>query len=485
MRAILSIILFSCVFTLNAQKNVFLDRAFWNEKTSINDVKEAVKEGNSPTEFNKYNFDATVYAILQNAPTKTIAYLLSLEGNEVSKITHDGRNYLMWAAYKHNYPVVKLLLEKGSDINIYDDKGQNTQTFAAMGGNLNIDIYTLLEENGLPIKTPSRKGETAMHLLSQHIEDIEQLNFFLEHGLSLKQTDKAGNNLFHFASAQGNIKVLNQLIEKDFDPKAKNKNGENALFFAARGKRSHVNEFQLFRFLHTQGLKLDLINNSGSTVLHYLARSQKDETVFKYFMEFGADVNKVNVEGNTALMIAMARNNTPAIEILFEVTEKKNIINKDGYSILTYALRTKNEKIISKLMEQNVNYHLEDKKGNNFNTHLVDTYKKEDKVFFEKYMKLFISKDVEIQAQTLQIATSKENEYLINFLTEKGADINAKNKEGLTALQLAAMKGENTEFIKFLIAKGADKDVQTEFGETVYELAKNNELLEGRLKFLK
>ncbi|MGB1243013.1 MAG: hypothetical protein ACPG49_10860, partial [Chitinophagales bacterium] len=37
---------------------------------------------------------------------------------------------------------------------------------------------------------------------------MEQLNFFLEHGLSLKQTDKAGNNLFHFASAQGNIKVL-------------------------------------------------------------------------------------------------------------------------------------------------------------------------------------------------------------------------------------------------------------------------------------
>ena len=103
MRTIISTLLLLGILNVNAQKNVFLDGSFWNETTTVRQVEKAIKEGNDPTQFNAFNFDATAYAILNDVPLATIQFLLSIEGNEVSKITHDARNYLMWAGSKGNY----------------------------------------------------------------------------------------------------------------------------------------------------------------------------------------------------------------------------------------------------------------------------------------------------------------------------------------------------------------------------------------------
>ena len=118
-------------------------------------------------------------------------------------------------------------------------------------------------------------------------------------------------------------------------------------------------------------------------------------------------------------------------------------------------------------------------------THLITTYAEKDTPFFEQYYTILKTNGVADQNKTLHIATAKENEYLVNVLLKSKLDINAKNEEGITALQLAAMKGNNTIFLKFLISKGADKGIKTDFEESVYDLAKSNELLVGDLEFLK
>ena len=94
-------ILFSFYFSY-AQKeneNIFLDRDFWKTSPKVTKIKEMINKGANPVELNRYAFDAVCYAILENAPLESIIYLLSLNGNEVNKFTHDGRHYFMWAAY--------------------------------------------------------------------------------------------------------------------------------------------------------------------------------------------------------------------------------------------------------------------------------------------------------------------------------------------------------------------------------------------------
>ncbi|PWH86721.1 ankyrin repeat domain-containing protein [Brumimicrobium oceani] len=485
MKTILTLILVLGTWTVFAQKNVFLSNDFWSKTTSIEEVKEQIDKGNSPTEFSKFNFDATAYAILNNSPLETIQFLLAIEGNEVTKITHDARNYLMWAAYRGNFELTKYLMEAGSDIHIIDDKGNNLQTFTAMGGVADHRIYDLFKAYDLELNAPNREGAIIIHYVAQHVNDIKELDYFLKNGMSLKAKDKNNSTVFHYASSQGKIELLEQLIAKGLNPSAINDNNENALFFAARGKRGFRNELPIFEYLVSKGCEPTLTNNSGSNLLHYLASGNKNKDVFAYFIDQQVDVQKVNKEGNTPLMIAAARNNEVSLLVLYEMTEDKFLVNENGYNVLTYALRRKNTGLAERVLKQGIDFKLRDKTGDNLITHLVATYNEKEKEFFIHYFKMLKEKGVEVQESTIHSATAVENEFLVNTLLDAGLDINAKNEEGITALQLAAMKGDHTKFLKFLISKGADKNVKTDFDETVYDLAKSNELLEGDLQFLK
>ena len=91
--------------------NVLLDREFWRSSPSVEMVKTKIAEGNDPTAMTGSAFDATTYAILDKAPLASIQYLLDIEGNEVTKSTHDGRNYLIWAAYSGNVELTKDLIK--------------------------------------------------------------------------------------------------------------------------------------------------------------------------------------------------------------------------------------------------------------------------------------------------------------------------------------------------------------------------------------
>src|SRR5690554_7620255 len=97
--------------------------------------------------------------MIRPPPRSTLfPYTTLFRSNEVTKITHDARNYLMWAAHRGNYELTKVLMEKGSDIHIVDDKGNNLQTFTAMGGVTDQRIYELFKAYGLKLNAPNQIG---------------------------------------------------------------------------------------------------------------------------------------------------------------------------------------------------------------------------------------------------------------------------------------------------------------------------------------
>ena len=66
---------------------------------------------------------------------------------------------------------------------------------------------------------------------------------------------------------------------------------------------------------------------------------------------------------------------------------------------------------------------------------------------------------------------------LINLLSNYNDNINHVNRDGLTALHIAVMKGKNTEIITALIDQGASVSIKTVFGESTLDLAVENEQL--------
>ncbi|MEM9528227.1 MAG: ankyrin repeat domain-containing protein [Bacteroidota bacterium] len=482
------------VVAQTAAENIFLSRDFWKESPDVATVKQKIAEGNDPVQLNPYAFDAICYAILEDTPLTTIEYLLSLPGNEVDKVTHDGRNYLLWAGYKGNIPLMKLLIDKGSDTKLIDDHGYNLMAFTAVGGQEDPEVYDLILANGGKIDDGNRAGATALMLLAPKTKDEKAIKYFLGKGLDLKATDVKGNNLFAYAARVGNRYLMDYLIERGVDYKQTNAEGGNAMLWAANGYRRTINGLPLFRYLDSLGLAADVVTATGDTPLHGLAYQQKDLAIFKFFLDMGVDPNQVNEAGNTALLNAARANNMEAIKILQPLTEDINHKNTDGFSALTHATRRLALESVEVLVAAGADVHFVDAENRNMVTHLFDVYRPRDE---EKFVALldFATKH-QVAAPTtfgkgdnlLHLAVTKGYLPLIEKAIEFNSNINQKNADGLTPLHLAAMKAQDEQILKMLIKRGADPKILTDFEESAFDLATENELLDPEavdLNFLK
>lgn len=469
--------------------NPFLDRDFWETKPSIEKIEATQKEGHSLTEANGGGFDATTFAIFSGNSLETIAFLLS-QGNDVNKRTHDSRTYVFWAASRGNLEAVKYLVEKGSKLDLVDSHGYGPLSFTAAAGQENTEIYDFLIASGANVtKEKDHHGKNALLVAASRAKDLKLVDYFISKGLAINSTDEHGNGIFSYAAQGGNTDVLKQLVDRGVSTKKNETTGENAIFFASKGRASSL---ALFEYLEGLGINANVTTTEGVTPLHNLAGSVKDQDILDYFVTKGVNPNAVNNEGETALLKASERNKLPIVTYFTKKTDNINHADKDGKTPLTAALQGNSAAIVSYLLANGASIEALDAKGNNVAAYLFNGRGK-PRDFDAKVAALtnkgFDFKKLQGDDRSIwHLAVSKNNLGLLKKVSAFGADINAKDKDGNTPLHNAAMKTENAAILKFLIANGADVKSTTEFGETALDLANENELLaknKVNLQFLK
>ncbi|MGJ8591669.1 MAG: ankyrin repeat domain-containing protein [Aquaticitalea sp.] len=471
-------IIFVCGNQISAQENVFLNREFWDKKPTIETIDLKIKEGNDIAQANSNNFDGVVYAILQNAPNKTIAYAISKKGNDANKLTHDGRTYIFWAAYKGNLEIMQLLLDNGAKTDITDDKGSTIMNFAAGSGQKNTKVYDLLIKKGANLQkdlTPS--GANALLLAAPHDTDFALINYFTSKGLDLQSVDAKGNGVFNYVAKTGNIELMKQLLEKGV------KGNDNAFISASEGTRGTTNGIEVYKFLESIGLNPNASSKEGETPLHTLASRSKDMELITYFIDKGVNVNQADEHGNTPFLNAASRNNLEVVTLLFKNVKDINQTNKKGESALALAVANNSADVVAFLLENKANVNTVDSEGNDLTAYLMHSFsfKKED-VFKQKLDLLknagFEFGKPQANGNTLyHLALDKNDLNSLKFIQQFNADVNAKNKEGITPLHKAAMKANDAEILKYLMSIGAKKEAVTDFDETAFDLASENELL--------
>ncbi len=474
-------------FNAQQTKNSLLEGSFWKSTPTVESVKAEVAKGNNPSQSNQNNMDVVTTALLNNASVDVIAFLLEQPGNSVNKITHEGRTYLHWASMKGNAEIINFLLSKGSDINLEEEHGLSPAYLAANNGGGTVAVFEVFVKNGLNLKKKYKDGASILLSALPNDKDFSLTEYFVSKGLSVKDTDANGNTAIDYAARGGNITAIKKLLPQGV------KFTDNALVFAAQGGRRSANGIDIYKYLVDElKIKPTVVTKNGENVLHLVAKKQDQAEVVKYFVDKGVDVNKVDNEGNTPFINAASSKDLDVITTLFPKVKNINAVNAKGESALTNAVKGSSGEVVAFLLDKGADIKIEDKAGNNLAYYWVQSYRAprggfggntEQKDDLADKLKVLQAKGLNFSApqkdgNTLyHIAIAKNDLNILKKLEPLQVDINAKNKEGMTILQKAALTSKDDKILKYLLSVNAKKDIKTEFGETAFDLAKDNEYL--------
>ena len=360
-----NLILFCLIILTNylfaQQDNVFLKREYWKEKPTLEKVKEDFSKGNSLSDLDEHDFDAAGWAILENTQNEIIKFIIQQDGNDVNKLTHDGRTYIFWAAYKNNLELMNYLINQGARTDLIDSHGYSLVNFCAVTGQLNTEIYDLCIEKGSVItKEFNKDGASPLLLLISFMETKDQITYFTEKGLSLKSLDNLGNNAFVYAAKSGNMTMMKLLLEMGMDPHV---NNDAALFFAAKGMRKKPNKLPVFKYLETLGLNLGSLNKENQNLLHLLSASNKDTVLLKYLMDKGVSMDYTDSKGSAPISIAVERNNIEALSLYFKNKGDFSVISEGGNSLAHKAVKHQDWKLMEIIIKNDIDINLKNDDG--------------------------------------------------------------------------------------------------------------------------
>jgi len=409
------------------------------------------------------------------------------------------------AAKEGSLKKVKSLLSRGADfderviINVIDFIVNSNDTDSSNKG---IEITKLLFDNGLPVNYKQWTGRSPlMHAAESSDKCVEFVSFLLEHGADPNFKSRYNVTPLMIASQKGNIKIVKKLLEKGADPNIKSdymENGLTALMYAVENGNNEI-----AKNLLEKGADPNIISDRYKTALMYAVKNGSTESV-KFLLENGADPNikEKYDDNNSALIIAIQNGNTDAVKILLDNGADPNIINSSKMTPLMTAAKEGNTEAVKTLLEKGADSSIHNNNEDMYAlTYAITNLNVET-------VRLMLDKDVDpnlkqrfgenalwvaIEAKNAEIITNllesgvntkmdpsswtimmkaviSGSRDVINALVNNGVDINMADKDGTTALMLAA-KENYPEALINLLDNGADINLQDKYGKTAMKYA--------------
>ncbi|MEJ2719445.1 MAG: ankyrin repeat domain-containing protein [Deltaproteobacteria bacterium] len=173
-------------------------------------------------------------ALIEAAKTgrvKEVVRLLKTGANMQASDKKYRMTPLMWACHKNHPEVVKVLLDRGADVNARYGNPQTPLMKAAREGNL--EIVRLLLKHGAEVNAKSDIGDTPLHLAAWkgHL-DVAKL--LLNNGAIVNMKGAQGETPLMVAALNGRVYVAQLLLRRGADADARNAKGETALQLASQ-----------------------------------------------------------------------------------------------------------------------------------------------------------------------------------------------------------------------------------------------------------
>lgn len=182
-------------------------------------------------------------------------------------------------------------------------------------------------------------------------------------------------------------------------------------------------------------------DDDGTTALMRAAMDGQNELVKMILAQPGVRVDERDPLGQTALMMAAARGRTGAVRLLLEAGADPKAADREGASALMRAALFGYTKTAKALLEGGSEANQRDKAGNT--------------------------------ALILSI-TGGRLDTVVLIAASPGADLDANNELGTTALLAAARNGSEADILAALIDHGADKDLAGSYKDYHDEIVRDH-----------
>lgn len=438
-----------------------------------------------------------LHIVVEQGNTTMTAFFVSI-GAVVDAEDNQGRTPLDIAAGKHDANTARVLATAGANIHhvmAYD----NSPALIALNGQDEL-LKALL--NPFSIKQKNLKGQTILHLAAL-VGNALAVDPILEAGVDKGERDNDGKTALDLALSRTDSLAHAEVVEKlilagasadgelyrrlapavrSSNYNTRNFDGITLLHFTA-----HEGYSGFVAFLLKKSVDIDAKDSSGSTPLHEATR-MGHKTVLILLIEAGADINAQDAKGNSALHLAtpkdqymeilellllhkanpnlrdghgnsplhiavMLNRDSATVKLLLEYGADISIRNIEGKTSLYLAVQDERLMYIAPLLEYGANIFAVDNKGTTpFEKALLEGLRS---------LPELITPETVLQADgagnTLLhiVVSNRASIETIKLILDKNAVINARNKEGDTALH-KAIRQNYQDIGELLLSSGAD-----------------------------
>ena len=445
-------------------RTALLLSCFYRQMDSLNVL---IKAGADPTIDDEEGFSCIHAAVDGRCSTDVLQTLID-NGAHVNARRRDGATALMRACRTGQSESVMFLLEAGADVNIVRPDG-STCLHVAVHGKCSKETLQNVIENGLNVNSANKRGETALILACESAQ-TESVKLLLKMGANPNIADAEGYTSLHVAvHGRCTNETLKEIITHRSHLDAQNMDGQTPLLLACTYRQNNSIELLL------EALSNPNINDKNkNTSLHAAVDGRCRKKYIQAIINHFADINAINKNKQTALMLACEEGNVDAINVLLKNRADLDIANADGDTCLHVVARGDYVKeIIHTLVNHGANVNTK----NMFNeTPLMKANKKGNINVTKELLNAGADHKIIDGYGNTWIHWAIDGGYrqeLIRTMIDHGADVNAMNEHNETAIMTACRTG-NVDALELLLSVGANVNAMNKHGETALMTACKN-----------